>query len=546
MSDHDRSRRQSNSTAGRVPPHSVEAEEALLGAVLLDRRAVAILVEHTSPADFYKPAHQHIASAVVALASAEVHVDTITVVDHLRRHGLLELSGGAEALHGLQNLAPSISGAEHYARIVAETAHLRRLVFASAEITELAYSTAGDASGAVAHAQEILERLATRSAEKLSTLEVADIAALLASDLTPEEPSLLTRSDGAALFYAGKMHTLQAEPSSGKSWLACAAVVETLALGGSSIYLDFEDTAIGIVKRLLVLGAHPAAVRDRFVHVNPVGPMGPTERLDLGRVIDRLNPDLIVIDGVAEALSRSGFSEDKADDIVRWTEQLPRPLSRTGAAVVMLDHVGKDPEARGRWARGSGHKLAMVDGVTYQVKVITPFARHRSGLIKLVVAKDRPGGVGPIGYTAAAVKIEPHANGERVVLTIDPDTAPLAHTDTWRPTGLMTKVSQILEGSAVPLTATAVRSMVHSDKRGLVTEAIARLTAEGYIAQRGRTLSLVAPFRDGSTPPALDPPVATALFDADEYGAPELPDEPEHLAAEQRDYLDYLSTHPDL
>lgn len=497
MTEH---RARKSSGDARVPPHNLDAEESAIGAALLSPGAAASIVSIAEPADYYKPAHQFIAHAIARLmAEEEPHIDVVTVADLLRRDGLLEEIGGAQYLLELQNATPAISAAHRYARIVKETAVLRRLIGTAAEIAELGYA-ADDPSSAIVRAGELLSRMGTADAETLSTLEVADVAALLAGNLQAEQPALLTRTDGGSLLYPGKMHVFQAEPSSGKSWLALVAVADVLAMGGSAGYLDYEDTGNGILGRLRNLGVTDSVMAERFYYANPTGRFGPAEKLSLWSALDRMNLDLVVIDGVGEALSREGLSEDKAEDVIRWTDLLPRPIARTGAAVLMLDHVAKDPEQRGRWARGSGAKLGAVDGASYQIKVRVPFSRHREGRFDLVVAKDRPGGVGAIGEIVATVHVTPHAAGELVTVRVDPHTnEAAAPTDSWKPTVIMGKVWSALDGSTAPLTATALASLVHSDKPRLVKEAITRLIAEGFIAETGKrpkTLRIVKPYTD--------------------------------------------------
>ncbi|MEY3988579.1 MAG: replicative helicase, partial [Actinomycetota bacterium] len=116
-------------STNRIPPHSVEAEASLLGAMLLSREAVSIAFERGVRSDeFYKPAHQHIFDAIRALNSAGEPVDPITVGDELRRNNLLDGIGGIDALLTLQNATPAITSAERYAKIVRETASLRKLI----------------------------------------------------------------------------------------------------------------------------------------------------------------------------------------------------------------------------------------------------------------------------------------------------------------------------------------------------------------------------------------------------------------------------------
>jgi replicative DNA helicase len=167
-----------SSSRGRVPPHNIEAEESVLGALLLSREAIGAVSEMgLAPADFYKPAHRHIYDAVRSLYSSGAPADTVTVADELRRAGLLAEVGGAETLHELQNTTPSISSAGHYARIVQETALLRQLIFAAGDIAELAYSEPDD----VIKALDLAESKVFNVAEQRVTDSTRNI-----EDLLPE------------------------------------------------------------------------------------------------------------------------------------------------------------------------------------------------------------------------------------------------------------------------------------------------------------------------------------------------------------------------
>lgn len=507
----------------RTPPHSIEAEESVLACAMLQLDAAETMIATLDVSDFWRPAHQHIAAAIFELFDSDRPVvDIVTVSDRLRHRGLLDTIGGVQTLIGMVAATPAITSAHRYATIVRDAAVLRRLIHTGAEIAEIGYS-AGDPSVAVTRAGEILNRVSVADAEVLSTLDQANIAQLLAGDLAPEEPTILRRSDGGSLLYPGKLHSLQAEPSSGKSWVALYAVAEVLDLGGAAGYLDYEDTPTGCLSRMRALRCNEQAMRDRFYYARPEGRFGPAERIEFGKVCERMNFDLVVIDGVGESLAREGLSEDKAEDFLRWADILPRMIARTGAAVLMIDHVAKDPEQRGRWARGTGAKLAVNDGATYQLKVRQAFSRRRAGRVDLVIAKDRPGGVGPIGDTAATIHIEPAADGEIVSVRIEPHSADVAPTDSWKPTVIMGKVWQALHDSQAPLTATGLAALVHSDKPRLVKEAIARLIAEGFIAETGKRpkmLRIVKPYTDApqlAAPPWREPPPPPELFDEAPY-----------------------------
>ena len=142
--------RRPSSGGGRVPPHNLQAEESVLGALLLSRDAIGAVGEAgLKPNDFYNPANQHVFDAVRSLYSTSGPVDVVTVADELRKNGLLDEIGGIEHLNELQNVTPSVSGAEHYAKIVMDTALLRRLIHTAGEITDIAFGEPDDVTKAV-------------------------------------------------------------------------------------------------------------------------------------------------------------------------------------------------------------------------------------------------------------------------------------------------------------------------------------------------------------------------------------------------------------
>jgi replicative DNA helicase len=150
-------------TSRRIPPHNVEAESSLLGALLLSSDAVGAVAEMALAADeFYRPAHQHLYEAIRTLAAAGEPVDAVTVADELRRAGLLEDIGGPGLLLDLQAATPAISNATRYARIVQDTALLRRLIGVAGEIAEIAYDEPDDVTKALDEAEHRVFQIADK------------------------------------------------------------------------------------------------------------------------------------------------------------------------------------------------------------------------------------------------------------------------------------------------------------------------------------------------------------------------------------------------
>ncbi len=124
----------------QVPPHSVEAEESVLGAVLLSAEAANIALEKLHGEDFYRPAHQQVFEAVQGLFDENEPIDAVTVSEVLRRDGSLELMGGIDFLTRLLDAVPTTSNIEYYADIVEEHALRRRLMRVAGTIGSIARS----------------------------------------------------------------------------------------------------------------------------------------------------------------------------------------------------------------------------------------------------------------------------------------------------------------------------------------------------------------------------------------------------------------------
>ena len=159
----DARRRSSSGSVARVPPHNLEAEESLLGAMLLSRDAIVAAVEaQLGQDDFYKPAHGHVFEAITALYAQGEPADPVTVAEELRRAGLLEGIGGPATLISLQARTPAIGNATRYARIVEEYALLRRLIVVAGEIAEMGYSVPDDVVAAIDAAEALVFDVAQR------------------------------------------------------------------------------------------------------------------------------------------------------------------------------------------------------------------------------------------------------------------------------------------------------------------------------------------------------------------------------------------------
>lgn len=124
----------------KVPPHSIEAEQSVIGAVLIDKDALIKVVEEVRPEDFYEDAHKTIMNAVFALALEDKPVDIVTVAEYLKETNKLDSVGGVTYIARLAGSVPNAANAVYYARLVRNKSILRELIKAGSEISEVAFN----------------------------------------------------------------------------------------------------------------------------------------------------------------------------------------------------------------------------------------------------------------------------------------------------------------------------------------------------------------------------------------------------------------------
>lgn len=315
-----------------------------------------------------------------------------------------------------------------------------------------------------------------------------DLALILSGDHEPITPTLFPRSDGVCLLYPGLTHSFHGESESGKSLLAQIEAVRILEDGGRVLYIDFESDAASVVMRLEEFGAARANIVERFTYLNPE--VKPDTSRELHAWIDVLAApyDLAVIDGVTDALGIWGCSIQDNDDIAAWTRDLPAKIARkTGAAVVMIDHVTKNADTRGRFAIGGQAKLAGLTGAGYTVEANPPLGRGRVGTIIVRVGKDRPGFVRGHGgeprasdRTQEVARVTVDSTGGNPLVIVDafedPDGA-----KAFRFTGFMEKFSRELEMASEPMAESHLLKLVPG-KTDAKIAALKSLVEEGYAA----------------------------------------------------------------
>ena len=252
--------------SSRVPPHNLDAEESVLGALLLSRDAVNAVAElGLTAAEFYKPAHQHIYDAIRTLTAGGQPVDVVTVADELRRAGMLDELGGSQYLVELQGRTPAISNAGRYAKIVQDTALARKLIAVSSEIAEMAYGEADDVIRLLDQAEtkmfEVAERRVTDSTRPINTI-LSDVMDNL-EDLYERRSSITGTSTGFPDLdellnglQPSTLNIIGARPSMGKTALAlCLAVNVAKTSALPVLFFSLEMGHFELAQRVLSIEA---------------------------------------------------------------------------------------------------------------------------------------------------------------------------------------------------------------------------------------------------------------------------------------------------
>ncbi len=148
--------READLALDRLPPQNIEAEQSILGAVLIEGEAINRVLEVLSPEDFYRESHRKIFVSMVDLFEKNEAIDLITVTDALKKANELEAAGGVTYLSSLLNLVPTAANVRYHARIVKEKALLRGLLRSATEIAAKVYESAMEADEMVDYAEKTI------------------------------------------------------------------------------------------------------------------------------------------------------------------------------------------------------------------------------------------------------------------------------------------------------------------------------------------------------------------------------------------------------
>ncbi len=424
-----------------VPPHNVEAEESVLGAVMLSAEAAAVALETLRPEDFYRPAHQSVFEAILSLFDGNQAIDAITVSDWLRRNDNLERVGGIAFLNHLMDAVPATSNVGYYVEIVDETASRRRLMKAGSAVGQLAMQSDRPVDEVLDAAEAAVFAVADRRVgEGLSrlgpllqeTLEKIEEIGTQGGDITGVSTGFRDIDKKLAGLHPANLIVVAARPSMGKSSLALNMAQNVAENGKPVAFFTLEMSREEVVQRLL---SSMASVDSNKLRT---GQLGPEMWQKLARESSKLyempffvddSPDLtvtairakcrrlkrksdlglVVVDylQLMQGPTRSDNRQQEIAEISRSLKNLARELHVPVIAVSQLNRQleqreNKRPRLGDLRESGAIEQDADIVMFIYRDEYYNPDSADTRGIAEVSIAKHRAGATGTVMMTYAA------------------------------------------------------------------------------------------------------------------------------------------------
>ena len=419
----------------RIPPHSVESEQSILGAILLDKDAMITVSETIRPDDFYKEAHKIIYECMITLSNKGEPIDLITLTEELRRQGHLDDVGGISYITSLSTIVPTTSNVKYYADIVKEKSVLRKLIKASNDIINLGY----DASTKI---EDVLDRAEKKifdiSQEKASDdFKSINLVLMDAYDMIEHLYSSKAEMTGITTGFTDlnkKINGLQrtdlilvaARPAMGKTAFSLNLVQNAALKGDASVAVfSLEMSKEQLVQRMLSsqsnvelkklktgkLGENDwpriidamAVLSNAKIHIDDTPGIKISElRSKCRKLKIEQGLDLILIDYL-QLMEGEGNNESRQQEISKISRSLKIIAKELNCPVVALSQLSRAPEQR------ADHRPMLSDlresGAIEQDADIVMFLYRdeyyhpdsdRKNIGEVIIAKNRHGETGAV------------------------------------------------------------------------------------------------------------------------------------------------------
>ena len=419
----------------RIPPHSVEAEQSVLGSILLDKDAMISVSETLIPEDFYKEAHRVIYECMLKLYNNQSEIDLITLADELRDQGYLDDIGGIAYITSLSTIVPTTSNIKYYINIVKEKSISRQLISAANDIINLGY----DSSTKVEDVLENAEKKIFDISQERTTNDFQPINQVLTETLSMLEKLYEEKSDVTGLTTGfrdlnKKINGLQrsdllliaARPAMGKTAFALNLVQNAALKGDASVAVfSLEMSKEQLVQRMVAaqssvelkkiktgtLAANDwpritdgmAVLSGAKIHIDDTPGIKISElRSKCRKLKIEKGLDLVLIDYL-QLMEGEGHNESRQQEIAKISRSLKILAKELDCPVVALSQLSRAPEQRADHRpmlsdlreSGSIEQDADIVMFLYRDEYYNPDTEKKN-IGEVIVAKNRHGETGTV------------------------------------------------------------------------------------------------------------------------------------------------------
>ena len=362
----------------RIPPHSVEAEQSVLGSILLDKDAMISVSETLIPEDFYKEAHKVIYECMLKLYNSQSEIDLITLAEELRDQGYLDDIGGIPYITSLSTIVPTTSNIKYYVNIVKEKSIVRQLISAANDIINLSY----DSSAKVEDVLENAEKKIFDISQERTTNDFKQINQVLRDTYDMIEKLYTEKNEVTGLttgfrdlnkkingFQKSDLLLVAARPAMGKTAFALNLVQNAALKGDASVAVfSLEMSKEQLVQRMLSsqsnvelkkiktgkLGANDwpriieamAVLSEAKIHIDDTPGIKISElRSKCRKLKIEKGLDLVLIDYL-QLMEGEGNNESRQQEIAKISRSLKILAKELNCPVVALSQLSRAPEQR--------------------------------------------------------------------------------------------------------------------------------------------------------------------------------------------------------
>ncbi|MEY8416597.1 replicative DNA helicase [Tissierella praeacuta] len=363
---------------GRIPPHSLEAEQSVLGAMILDKEAINTAIEIIRPDDFYKEANKEIFEAILILFNKNEPVDLITLSEELKRRGTLENIGGVTYLANLSSGVATTANVKYYCKIVEEKSILRRLIRSCDDVIAKSYENSDEVNAIIENAEKaIFDITQGRHREGFSPLNEVLLSSFSQIEERAANQGTLTGLTTGFIDLDNKLSGLQksdlillaARPSMGKTAISVNIVTNAALKANAKVAVfSLEMSKEQLVQRMISATAHVDLQKiisgrlseEEWIQViNAMGPLSQAEifiddtagislmemKAKCRRLKIEKGLDLVMIDYL-QLMQLDGRQESRQQEISAISRGLKALAKEMECPVIALSQLSRAPELR--------------------------------------------------------------------------------------------------------------------------------------------------------------------------------------------------------